>query len=48
MRDVSATDIRRLASEERYDELQGLVPDVVANYIKKYRIYRDSNEAKFS
>ncbi len=38
---ISATEIRRLASAERYEELGDLVPQPVANYIKKYGIYRD-------
>lgn len=46
MKDISATSIRRLASEGRYDELEQMVPGSVANYIKKYGIYRNSNEAK--
>jgi nicotinate-nucleotide adenylyltransferase len=41
MKDISATNIRRLASEGRHEELAGLVPQPVANYIKKYEIYRD-------
>lgn len=41
MKDISATSIRRLASEGRHDELHDLVPQPVANYIKKYGIYRD-------
>jgi len=48
MKDISATNIRRLASEGRYDELGQMVPGPVADYIKKYRIYRDSNEAKLN
>ena len=48
MKDISATDIRRLASEGRVEELEKLVPEAVANYIKKYGIYRDSNEAKLN
>jgi nicotinate-nucleotide adenylyltransferase len=48
MKDISATNIRRLASEGRYDELGQMVPGCVADYIKKYRIYRDSNEAKLN
>ena len=44
--DVSATDIRRRAREGRFGELVNLVPEVVANYIRKYGIYRDWNEAK--
>ncbi|HET9478718.1 MAG TPA: hypothetical protein VFO72_05210, partial [Pyrinomonadaceae bacterium] len=47
-KDVSATDIRRLASAGRYDELTTLVPQSVATYIRKYGIYRDSNEAKLN
>ena len=47
-KDISATNIRRLASEGRYDELENLVPRSVAVYIKKYAIYRDSNEAKLN
>jgi nicotinate-nucleotide adenylyltransferase len=41
MKDISATNIRRLASAGRHDELKGLVPETVANYIRKYGIYRD-------
>lgn len=48
MKDISATNIRQLASEGRYDELEQLVPRSVADYIKKYRIYRNSNEAKLN
>jgi nicotinate-nucleotide adenylyltransferase len=48
MNNVSATNIRRLASAGRYDELEQLVPGAVANYIRKYGIYRNSNEAKLN
>ena len=51
MKDISATNIRRLASEGRADdnaELEKLVPKAVADYIRKYRIYRNSNEAKLN
>lgn len=48
MRDISATNIRRLASEGRYGELDQLVPGSVAGYIKKYGIYRNTNEAKLN
>jgi nicotinate-nucleotide adenylyltransferase len=41
MNDVSATNIRGLASEDRTDELAGLVPAPVLEYIKKYGIYRN-------
>lgn len=46
MKDISATNIRRLASEGRYDELQQLVPQSVVTYIKKYGIYRNTNETR--
>lgn len=39
MKDVSATKIRRLASEGRTDELTDLLPEPVLEYIKKYEIY---------
>lgn len=48
MKDVSATTIRRLASEGRMEELGQLVPAPVAEYIKKYQIYRDTNERKLN
>ena len=48
LKDISATNIRRLASEGRHDELEQLVPQSVADYIRKYGIYRDSNEAKLN
>ncbi len=47
MKDVSATNIRRLASEGRVAELTGLVPGPVLEYIKKYGIYR-TDEAKLN
>ena len=40
-KDISATNIRRLARAGRVAELKDLVPEPVANYIKKYGIYRD-------
>src|SRR6201988_1434365 len=48
MKDVSATRIRRLASEDRTGELTDLLPAVVLEYIKKYGIYRELNEAKLN
>ena len=48
MKDVSATNIRRLASEGHVEELTGLVPGPVLEYIKKYGIYRELNEAKLN
>lgn len=43
MTDVSATDIRR-AARENCRELTDLVPAPVADYIRKYQLYRDTNE----
>ena len=48
MNDVSATSIRRLASEGRIEDLEGLVPGPVLEYIRKYEIYRELNEAKLN
>ncbi|HEX6649642.1 MAG TPA: nicotinate-nucleotide adenylyltransferase [Pyrinomonadaceae bacterium] len=48
MNDVSATRIRQLASEGRFEELIGLLPERVFEYIKKYGIYRELNEAKLN
>ena len=44
MFDVSATEIRRAVREERLDQLDKLVPLPVAQYIKKYELYKESNE----
>ena len=41
LNDVSATNIRTLASEGRVDELVNLVPGPVLEYIRKYGIYRN-------
>ena len=48
MKDVSATGIRRLVSEGRTEELTELLPEPVLEYIKKYGIYRELNEAKLN
>ena len=48
MNDVSATNIRRLARGGRWDELKNLLPGPVLEYIKKYEIYRELNEAKLN
>lgn len=48
MNDASATNIRRLAREGRYDELRHFLPGPVLEYIKKYEIYRELNEAKLN
>ncbi|MGH9966547.1 MAG: nicotinate-nucleotide adenylyltransferase [Pyrinomonadaceae bacterium] len=45
MLDISATEIRRAAGEDNLDKLTTLVPASVANYIRKYDLYKDSNEA---
>jgi nicotinate-nucleotide adenylyltransferase len=41
MKDVSATNLRRLVGEGRIDELTGLVCGPVLEYIKKYGIYKN-------
>jgi len=41
MRDVSATDIRRLARDGGFEELASLLPGPVLEYIQKYRIYKN-------
>lgn len=41
MNDVSATQIRRLARAGRTDELTGVLPAPVFDYIEKYGIYRE-------
>ena len=48
MNAASATNIRRLAREGRFDELNDLLPGPVLEYIKKYEIYRELNEAKLN
>ena len=48
MNDASATNIRRLAREGRFEELTDLLPGPVLEYIKKYEIYRELNEAKLN
>ena len=48
MKDVSATNIRRLAAAGRFAELAQLVPDPVAEYIRKYELYRDTNETELN
>lgn len=44
MVDVSATQVRSAARENLKEELDRLVPVEVANYIRKYRLYRNKNE----
>jgi len=48
MRDVSATQIRSLAVQRRFQELTQFMPVSVANYIEKYAIYQEPNEAQFN
>lgn len=45
MMDVSATDIRRAVSESDNEKLRSLVPLEVAEYIRKYRLYRNTTDA---
>ncbi len=42
--EISATEIRRAARDNRYDLLAELATPPVAAYITKYKLYRDSNE----
>jgi nicotinic acid mononucleotide adenylyltransferase len=48
MTGVSATGIRKLAAAGRFAELAQLVPEAVADYIRKYELYRDTNETKLN
>jgi nicotinate-nucleotide adenylyltransferase len=48
MSDVSATHIRQLARAGRTDELTGFLPGPVFDYIEKYGIYREFNEARLN
>jgi nicotinate-nucleotide adenylyltransferase len=43
MIDASATEIRRAASEDDDEKLTRLVPLEVAEYIRKYRLYRNTD-----
>jgi len=43
--DVSATQVRQAARENRFEDLDKLVPLAVADYIRKYRLYRNKNES---
>jgi len=45
MLDVSASEIRRAARENESEKLDRLVPPEVAEYIRKYRLYRNTNNA---
>lgn len=42
--DVSATQVRKAARENLSEDLDRLVPPEVANYIRKYGLYRNKNE----
>ena len=43
LKDVSSSEVRRLARTGSSDQLTELLPPAVAAYIKKYELYRDSN-----
>lgn len=45
MIDISATQVRAAAREDDEEKLNRLVPQEVANYIRKYGLYRNTNEA---
>jgi len=42
--DLSATEVRRAASEQRFADLKRMTPEPVTRYIAKYDLYRDWNE----
>lgn len=44
MHDVSATQVRQAIRENRADDLDKLVPLEVADYIRKYKLYRNTHE----
>jgi nicotinate-nucleotide adenylyltransferase len=46
--DAAATDIRSVVSAGRWDELSALVATPVAEYIRKYGLYREANGTEFS
>ena len=46
MKDVSSSSVRRVAAAGQYAELAQLVPAPVAEYIRKYELYRDTNETE--
>lgn len=45
MAEISASEIRRAARERRITQLATLVPKPVADYIIKYKLYRETNES---
>src|SRR5204863_3661541 len=47
MNDISATEIRRAANDSGRD-LATLVPAPVAEYIRKYQLYREKHETEFN
>jgi nicotinate-nucleotide adenylyltransferase len=42
--DISATAVRRAAGGSRVEELEKMAPREVAEYIRKYRLYKNKNE----
>ena len=44
MHDVSATEVRQAARDDNFETLKELVPLEVADYIRKYRLYRNTHE----
>jgi nicotinate-nucleotide adenylyltransferase len=46
MKDVSSSSVRRVAAAGQYAELAQLVPAPVAEYIRKYELYRETNETE--
>jgi len=48
MKDISATQIRRASQAGEFENIASLVPGPVGEYIRKYGIYRESNEAELN
>jgi nicotinate-nucleotide adenylyltransferase len=46
--DISSTMVRLAAAKGRMEEVATLVPPAVANYIRKYRLYRDDFGTEFN
>jgi nicotinate-nucleotide adenylyltransferase len=44
MHDVSATQVRQAVRENRAEDLDKLVPLEIADYIRKYKLYRNTHE----
>lgn len=45
MQEISASECRKALREQDWNQLTRLVPPQVAEYVRKYELYRESNEA---